>query len=419
MDFLLDEFEAKFGTGREPEIYFAPGRVNLIGEHIDYNGGCVLPCAIDIGTYAAVRPRDDGKIFMYSMNFPECGIICAEVGKTPEDPGWGSYVSGVVRTILKIGKTEREGSLEKRTGLFEDTGFSYELDCLREGSFEIPGIGGFEMCVYGNIPNGSGLSSSASLEVLTGYIVSSLFDLNISKRDLAIIGMYAENVFCGVNCGIMDQFSIAAGRKDNAILLDTATLGYSYAPLSLPGVSIVIGCTNKIRKLGESKYNERRRECERALKLLSGYKPGIASLSELEPQDIEKAKDLFPDEVIMRRARHVITECSRTSEAVSMLEAGDLEGFGELMNESHRSLRDDYEVTGKELDAIVGAAWTQKSCLGSRMTGTGFGGCSVSLVRDEGVDAFIREVGAAYRKDIGYNADFYVVRAGDGPHRKL
>ena len=401
-DFLKAEFEGKFGTGEEPQVFFAPGRVNLIGEHTDYNGGCVLPCALSIGTYAAVRKRQDGRLLMYSMNFPEDGIIEADVGVSMPDGryGWALYVLGMIDAFLRLPGIECAYPLESLAG-------------QRTQKFDITG---FEMCVYGNIPNGSGLSSSASLEVLVGYIIKELFGIEISNRDIAILGMYAENNFCGVSCGIMDQFAIAMGKKDHAIFLDTNSLSFEYTPIRLEGIRIVISCTNKVRKLGESQYNNRRRECERAREILCGHKK-IDSLAQLSMAEFEEAGKLIDDEVILKRARHAISESARTVEAVKLLRDGDIEGFGRLMNESHRSLKEDYEVTGSELDTIVSAAQAQRGVLGSRMTGAGFGGCSVSLVLEKDVDDFISNVGREYRKNIGYDADFFVVDVGDGPRR--
>ena len=376
--------------------------MNLIGEHTDYNGGCVLPCALDIGTYAAVRKREDGRLLMYSMNFPESVIIEADINvHTPDEKyGWALYVLGMFDAFTRLPEIKCAYPLESPVGL----------------NGKAPGITGFEICVYGNIPNGSGLSSSASLEVLVGYIIKELFDIPLTNRDIAIIGMYAENNFCGVSCGIMDQFAIAMGKRARAIFLDTNTLRFEYTPIVLDGIKIVISCTNKVRKLGESQYNNRRRECEAALDILRKYKDA-ENLAQFSVAEFEEAGRLIKDEVLLKRARHAISESERTVRAAKLLKVGDTDGFGRLMNESHRSLKEDYEVTGPELDAIVGAAQAQRGVLGSRMTGAGFGGCSVSLVRDGYVDEFISNVGREYRKNIGYDADFFVVDVGDGPHR--
>ena len=274
--------------------------------------------------------------------------------------------------------------------------------------------GGMDLLLMGNIPNGSGLSSSASVEVLTGFILRDFFGFDVTNQDLALIGQFSENQFNKVNCGIMDQFAIAMGKKDNAIFLDTADLSYEYAPIILKGAKLVIACSNKKRGLGDSKYNERRSECETALAELQKAVP-IASLGELDEETFEKNAGLIESEVRRRRAKHAVYENQRTIRAVKALKANDIEAFGQLMNASHVSLRDDYEVTGIELDTLVEEAWKVEGVIGSRMTGAGFGGCTVSIVKDEAIDEFIEKVGAAYKEKIGYNADFYVVEAGDGP----
>ncbi len=278
--------------------------------------------------------------------------------------------------------------------------------------FQIPF--GMDLLLNGNIPNGSGLSSSASVEVLTGYILKNFFEFEVSNQDLALIGQYAENNFNGVNCGIMDQFAIAMGKKDHAIFLDTADLSYTYAPIKLEGAKLVIACSNKKRGLGDSKYNERRSECETALAELQKV-IDIKGLGDLAEDEFEQHKDAIKDSVRVKRARHAVYENQRTIKAVDALKAGNIELFGRLMNDSHVSLRDDYEVTGIELDTLVEEAWKIKGVIGSRMTGAGFGGCTVSLVKDEAIDAFTEQVGKAYLAKIGYKADFYVVEIGNGP----
>ncbi len=283
---------------------------------------------------------------------------------------------------------------------------------FEQKGFSIPC--GLDLMLYGNIPNGSGLSSSASVEVMTGYILKCLFGFDVTLQDIALIGQYAENNFNGVNCGIMDQFAIAMGKKENAIFLDTSDLSYEYAPILLKNAKIVISCSNKKRGLGDSKYNERRSECEEALAQLKTV-VDIQSLGELDEEQFDRYQDAIKREVCRRRAKHAVYENQRTLKAVEALKANDVEQFGRLMNDSHVSLRDDYEVTGIELDTLVEEAWKTEGVIGSRMTGAGFGGCTVSIVKDEAVDAFIRQVGGAYRKKIGYDADFYVVDIGDGP----
>ena len=380
---MLKEFKKVFGDTEGVKVFFAPGRVNLIGEHTDYNGGHVFPCALTIGTYGAARLRNDRKLRFYSMNFEQLGVIESELdGLKPEkEADWTNYPKGVMWA-------------------FEEKGF------------QIPQ--GMDLILSGNIPNGSGLSSSASVEVLTGHILREFFGFQVSNQELALIGQYSENKFNGVNCGIMDQFAIAMGKKDHAIFLDTADLSYTYAPIKLSGIKLVIACSNKKRGLGDSKYNERRSECETALSELQKVIK-IKSLGELTEEQFEEYQSAISDPVRVRRARHAVYENQRTVKAVSALQANDIEEFGRLMNASHVSLRDDYEVTGIELDTLVEEAWKVPGVIGSRMTGAGFGGCTVSLVKEEDIDLFTRQVGDAYLKKIGYAADFYVVEIGDGP----
>lgn len=380
---LLNKFAEVFGSNDDAKVYFAPGRVNLIGEHTDYNGGHVFPCALTIGTYGVARKREDKVLRFYSMNFEELGILESSVEnlKPEKEADWTNYPKGVMWA-------------------FQEKGFS--VDC------------GMDLLLYGNIPNGSGLSSSASVEVLTGFILRDFYGFEVTNQDLALIGQYSENKFNGVNCGIMDQFAIAMGKKDNAIFLDTAALSYTYAPLALKGIKLVIGCTNKKRGLGDSKYNERRSECETALSELQKV-VDVKSLGELTEEQFEQYKSAIQDEVRMRRAKHAVYENQRTIKAVEALQNNDIAKFGQLMNDSHTSLSEDYEVTGIELDTMVEAAWKQEGVIGARMTGAGFGGCTVSLVEEDKVDSFIREVGNIYEEKIGYAADFYVVDIGDGP----
>lgn len=380
---LLKKFSEIFGGSDGAKVYFAPGRVNLIGEHTDYNGGHVFPCALTIGTYGAARKRDDKVLRFYSMNFEELSVLESSVeGLKPErEADWTNYPKGVMWAFQEKG---------------------YDVDC------------GMDLLLFGNIPNGSGLSSSASVEVLTGHILRDFYGFDVSNQDLALIGQYSENKFNGVNCGIMDQFAIAMGRKDHAIFLDTADLSYQYAPLKLENAKIVIGCTNKKRELGDSKYNERRSECESALASLQNV-VDIKSLGELTEEQFAQYQSAIPDEVKMRRARHAVSENQRIIQAVEALKRDDVTLFGELMNASHVSLSKDYEVTGIELDTMVEAAWRQEGVIGARMTGAGFGGCTVSIVEEDKVDRFIEEVGREYEEKIGYAASFYVVEIGDGP----
>lgn len=380
---LLKKFGEVFGSTEGAAVYFAPGRVNLIGEHTDYNGGHVFPCALTIGTYAVARLRADDKLCLYSMNFEDSGVGESTLGAIEEKTAgdWRNYPKGIVWAFGKKG---------------------YVVDK------------GLDILFYGNIPNGSGLSSSASIEVLTGFILKELFGFDVTNQDLALIGQFSENQYNGVNCGIMDQFAIAMGKKDSAIFLDTADLSYEYAPIVLDGAKIVILNTNKKRGLGDSKYNERRSECEAALAALQ-TKLNIRSLGELTEEEFEANKALIGDEVKIRRAKHAVYENQRTIKAVKALQEKDLALFGRLMIASHDSLRDDYEVTGVELDTLVEEALKQEGTIGARMTGAGFGGCAVSIVKADCVDALIENVGKAYEEKIGYKADFYVVEIGDGP----
>lgn len=382
-ELVLQKFEEIFGDTDGVKSYFAPGRVNMIGEHTDYNAGHVFPCALTIGTYAAARKRDDRKLRFYSMNFEQLGVLESSLDDLKPDPAadWTNYPKGVMWA-------------------FEEKGFT--IPC------------GMDLVLNGNIPNGSGLSSSASVEVLTGFILRDLFGFEVDNQDLALIGQYSENKFNGVNCGIMDQFAIAMGKKEHAIFLDTADLSYEYAPIKLENAKIVIACSNKKRGLGDSKYNERRSECEAALAELQKV-IGINGLGDLTQEQFDSYQFAIADEVRRKRAKHAVYENRRTIRAVEALKQNDIDLFGRLMNDSHVSLRDDYEVTGVELDTLVEEAWKIDGVIGSRMTGAGFGGCTVSIVRDGAIDTFIAQVGKAYLDKIGYAADFYVVEIGDGP----
>jgi len=380
---LLAKFGEIFGGTEGAKVYFAPGRVNLIGEHTDYNGGHVFPCALTIGTYGVARKREDKVLRFYSLNFEHLGVIESVVeGLKPEkEADWTNYPKGVMWAFGLRG-------MEVTNGM--------------------------DLLLFGNIPNGSGLSSSASVEVLTGSILRDMYGFEVTNQDLALIGQYSENNFNGVNCGIMDQFAIAMGKKDNAIFLDTATLKYEYAPITLEGAKIVISCSNKKRGLGDSKYNERRSECETALAELQKV-VDIKTLGDLSEEAFEANKGAIASDIRIQRAKHAVYENQRTMKAVAALKANDITLFGQLMNASHVSLRDDYEVTGIELDTLVEEAWKIDGVIGSRMTGAGFGGCTVSIVKDEAIESFKEQVGKAYLEKIGYAADFYVVEIGDGP----
>lgn len=374
-------FKNQFGYS-EYRTFFAPGRINLIGEHTDYNGGHVFPCAITFGTYALARKNSQQLIRVYSMNFPDKGII--EFSLTDLDykktDDWANYPKGMIRYLVEAG---------------------------------YPVTSGLDILYYGNIPNGAGLSSSASIELATGVVLENLFEMSINRIDLVKIGKKVENQFIGVNSGIMDQFAIGMGKKDHGILLDCQTLEYSYAPIILKDHNIIIMNTNKRRELADSKYNERRSQCEAALAILQ-TKLSVESLGALTEEVFEQHKDLIKDPILQKRAKHAVYENARTVKALQALEAGELGEFGLLMNQSHISLRDDYEVTGIELDSLVAAAWEQPGVVGARMTGAGFGGCAIAIVEKQHTDNFIQLVGASYQGKIGYEAIFYVASIGDG-----
>lgn len=384
LDEMQEVFREKFGAA-QTHAYFSPGRVNLIGEHTDYNGGHVFPCAISLGTYALVAPRTDGISRLYSMNVPEQGVVQFPMhGAVKSDAyGWANYPIGVVRVMEDAGHRAAHG---------------------------------FDIVLYGTLPNGAGLSSSASIEVLMAVILDDELNLGIDMVELVKFSQKAENEFVGMNCGIMDQFAVGMGKKDCAILLDCNTLSYRYSKLALDGCSIVITNTNKTHSLVTSAYNERRAQCESALKALQKVKP-IKALGELTNAEFDAIASAIPDPVERRRARHAVYENNRTLEAVKALEANDVKRFGELMNASHVSLRDDYEVTGPELDTLAELAWQQDGVLGSRMTGGGFAGCTVSIVRDAAIPAFEKNVGDAYTAKIGYAPSFYVANIADGARR--
>lgn len=380
---LLKKFYELFGDHTPALVYFAPGRVNLIGEHTDYNGGHVFPCALTIGTYGVARKRNDNILRFYSLNFEDIGIIQCNIDELINNPAdnWTNYPKGVIWA-------------------------------LKEKGFSI--TSGLDILYYGNIPNGSGLSSSASIEILTGFILKDMFNLSFNSIENALIGQYAENNFNKVNCGIMDQFAISMGKKDHAIFLDTATLDYDYVPITLENQQIVIMNTCKKRGLGESKYNERRAECEEALKELQEV-INIENLGQLTENLFEEYKSAIKSPIRTKRAKHAVYENQRTIKAVNALKENNLIEFGALMTASHISLRDDYEVTGTELDTLVAEALKVPGVLGARMTGAGFGGCAVALVNKDAIDNFKSQVGTAYETIIGYPCEFYVVDISNGP----
>lgn len=379
---LIKTFYEMFGEGGDVRAYFAPGRVNLIGEHTDYNGGHVFPCALTLGTYGIVRDREDRMLRLYSVNIDSVGVVevsLDEIAATKE-AAWTNYPKGVVWA-------------------FEKRGFKLTH--------------GMDILIYGDIPNGSGLSSSASLEVLTGVILKDTFGFAVSMVDIALIGQDAENNFNGLSCGIMDQFASAMGKKDNAIFLDTNTLNYSYAPVKLPDAKIVITNSKVKHSLVNSAYNDRRSECETALKELQAV-VDIKTLGDLTEEQFEEHKGAIKDEIRRKRAKHAVYENQRAINAVEALKANDIEKFGKLMNASHESLRYDYEVSCEEIDILVDLAQAMPGVVGSRITGGGFGGCTVSIVKNDAVDAFVKEIGKAYLEKVGHDAEFYVVDIGDG-----
>ena len=378
---LFEKFKELFGDTSDARLYFSPGRVNLIGEHTDYNGGHVFPCALTIGTYGVAKKRNDNKIHFYSMNLDNFGVIEVTLDDLSyhAEYNWANYPLGVVWAFAEKG---------------------YTLDY------------GFDMVIWGNIPNGSGLSSSASLEVLTGVVLKDLYNIDaLTMTDLALIGQYSENNFNGCNCGIMDQFAVAMGKADNAIFLDTSTLNFEYAPVKLKDAKIIITNSKVKHSLVDSAYNTRRQECADALAALQ-TEVSIESLGDLDMETFEKYKSVIGDPIKEQRAKHAVAENQRTIDAVAALKADNIELFGQLMNQSHISLRDDYEVSCEEIDILVDLAWNTPGVIGSRITGGGFGGCTVSIVKNDAIDTFIETIGTAYKEKVGHEAEFYTVEIG-------
>ena len=364
-------------------VFFAPGRVNLIGEHIDYNGGHVFPCGITQGTYVAIGQRDDRAIHCYSMNFSDKGVMKTSLDQLvyAKEDGWINYVKGIVKYLQEASNQQLDG--------------------------------GFNLVVYSNIPNGAGLSSSASIELAVGLAVDQIYGLAVDRLTLIKLGQRVENEFFGLNTGIMDQFAIGMAQADQAIFLDTNTLEYSMVPTDFKDHVILIMNTNQRRELADSKYNKRRQQCEQALADLQ-TELDIQTLGDLSSEAFEQHKQLITDEVLRRRAKHAVYENERTLQAKEALTAGDLSAFGKLLDESHCSLRDDYEITGEALDTIVSEAWQQESVLGARMTGAGMGGCAIALVHKDQAEAVIQAIGPAYQEAIGLEAEFYIAEVGDG-----
>lgn len=381
---LIQKFKEVFGPYGEIKAYFAPGRVNLIGEHTDYNGGHVFPCALTLGIYGIARKRKDRKLRFYSVNFEKLGIVRSNLDDLIpcKKAGWTNYPKGVMRT-------------------FEERGYSIPV--------------GLDFLIFGNIPNGSGLSSSAALEVLTGLILRDMFGFTISMKEIAKIGQYSENHFNGCNCGVMDQFASALGRRNHAIFLNTNTLRYEYTPVMLKEEKIVLVNSKVKHSLVDSAYNDRRQECEMALQELQKV-VDVKKLGDLTEEMFEIHKGAILSEIRQKRARHAVCENQRTIKAVAALKKNDIAQFGRLMNESHKSLRDDYEVSCEEIDALVEMAWQMEGVMGSRITGGGFGGCTVNIVKNDVVQTFIETIGAKYKEKFGREAEFYVVHIGRGAH---
>jgi galactokinase len=380
---LKQAFETVFQSPSEA-IYFSPGRVNLIGEHTDYNGGFVFPCALSFGTYLLLRKNGLKALHFRSLNQPEVVVVPLDEITTPLKKSWANYPLGVFAQFVKKGIKFEEG---------------------------------YDILIWGNVPNGAGLSSSAALEVVTAYALNDQLGTGFDRAELAKIGQKAEHEYALVNCGIMDQFASANGKKDHAIFLDCNTLEYELVPVKLEGVKVVISNTHSPHKLDSGAYNQRVAECKKAVELISKVRPinYLAELTETGFAEVESSLDSDP--VAHKRARHVVSEVQRTTDAVKALKTGEIDKFGLMMNASHVSLRDDYEVTGPELDALAEEAWKVPGVIGSRMTGGGFGGCTVSLVKDEAIDAFIAQVGKAYTEKTGLTADFYIAEIGDGARR--
>lgn len=388
MEKMKDTFTQIFGAGAEPEVFFAPGRVNLIGDHTDYNGGHVFPCALTLGTYGLVRKRDDDTLNLYSENFSSDGVITSSIRDlSPSGNGlWTDYPRGVIWAFAKKGYTINSG-----------------MDIL----------------FYGDIPSGAGLSSSASIEVLMGTILRDLFDFQeLPVTRIALLGQYAENHYIGTQCGIMDQFTSAVGKAEHAIFLNTYSLDYELVPLSLGDICLIITNSGITHNLVSSAYNERRRECERGLEMFQKV-IDINSLGDLNNEQFERYQFLLTDETIRKRVKHAVSENRRTVHALDALKENDIFEFGRLMNKSHLSLRDDYEVSCEEIDFLVKTAWEVPGVIGSRMTGGGFGGCTVSLVKKRNRNLFKNKLAACYQKAFGKIPEFYEVNIGDGASHLL
>jgi len=383
IDLLKKEFDQTYGESVDDiQVFFAPGRINLIGDHTDYNGGYVLPCSLQYGTYLMVRLLEDPRIRFRSLNFPTTAQVCMKYEITPVGKTWINYPLGVLNEFHNKG-------------------------------LEIPGVA---LMYSGDIPNRAGLSSSASVEVVTAFALNEIMNAGLSKFELIKMSQRAENDFVGMNCGIMDQFAVTLGKQDHAVFLNCETLDYELVPVTLGDYNIIIANTNKRRELANSKYNERRTECEQALEILKSFKP-IENLSGLNVEEFESLQNKIENTNLIKRTRHVISENQRVLDGVATLKKGDIELFGNYMVESHNSLKSDYEVSCFELDVLVEEALKIEGVLGSRMTGGGFGGCTISLVHFDQIETFKQEVGKNYKLKTGLEVDFYITEVGDGVKR--
>ncbi len=389
-EYTPEELKAAFikmygGDEAAVRLYSSPARINIIGEHIDYNGGKVFPASINRYLYIAIRKRPDTKILYNDARFP------------------GSYEFDVNQTFVFDKANDYANYLNGILQQLKERGFKFDS--------------GFEILMASNIPAGGGISSSSALECGFAYAVIDTFGFDLDRIEIAKLGQMSEHNFMNVKCGIMDQFIIATGKKNYAELLDCNTLEYEYIPLELGDYRFVVMNTNKVRKLADSKYNERRSQCEEALKILQNNSVKAKALCELAPADWEIFEDLVTDPILNKRARHCIAENQRVIDAAATLKAGNLEELGRLLNASHKSLKEDYEVTGIELDTLAETSQKQEGCLGARMTGAGFGGCAIALVHKDKIESFIENVQTAYEKAIGYKAGFFVCETGDGVAR--
>jgi galactokinase len=380
---FTEKFYEKYGNRNEqPVLFFSPGRVNLIGEHTDYNGGYVFPCALNYGTYLLIRKIKGNTLKFSTLNFND-DFETELVGQFKNTgKKWINYPLGVINEFIKKGIK----------------------------------LSGLEFLFYGDVPNGAGLSSSASIEMVTAVALNDLFSASVETLELVKMSQRAENEFVGMNCGIMDQFAVGFGKKDHAIFLNCDTLLFENVPIILTDCSLIITNTNKRRGLTDSKYNERRSECEKAVELLQSYKP-IRNLSQLNTSEISVLEKYIKDPVVRRRAIHVISENGRVIEAVKVLKENNIVRFGELMNQSHDSLKDNYEVTGLELDTLVYEGRKLQGVIGTRMTGAGFGGCTISIVKKADSGRFMTALSSIYQKKTGFLPDFYQPEIGDGARR--